>query len=87
MSLGERIRAAREQKGLSLRKLASRVGMQHMSLWEIETLGVDPRCSTLVAIAQALGCTPNDLLLDPAQGALPLRAPRARTRRATGARA
>lgn len=36
MGLGERLRACREQKDLSLRQLARMTGIRYQTIWEIE---------------------------------------------------
>lgn len=54
MNVGERIRELRQQKGLSLRKLAGMSGVSPSLLSQVETCKVDPSLSTLRKIASAL---------------------------------
>lgn len=63
MTLGERIRNIREEKGLSLRKLSEIAGISASLLSQIETNKVDPSLSTLHKIAQGLGIPPLFLFL------------------------
>ncbi len=54
MNVGERMRAIREQKGLSIRKLAGVLDMSASLISQIETGKVDPSLSTMRKIAIAL---------------------------------
>jgi len=50
----ESIKRVRKEAGLSLGELARRTGILGPALARAERLGVDPRASTLAAIAKAL---------------------------------
>ena len=63
MTLGDRIRQARERVGLSQIELARRIGLSKNAMNSIETGGADPRASRIVAIAQVLGISTDALLL------------------------
>ena len=52
-----RLRALREQRGLSLRKLAQAADVHYVSLVRLEAGTFDPRLSTLRKLAKALGVT------------------------------
>jgi len=59
---GAKVRAAREQRFLSQRELAENAGMNHNTVWRIETSGhadVHPR--TIRKIAEALAVDPASL--------------------------
>ncbi len=64
MNVGDRIRVTREEKGLSLRKVAALCGASASLLSQIETSRVDPSLSTLRKIAQALDVPVFYLVLD-----------------------
>jgi transcriptional regulator with XRE-family HTH domain len=64
MNVGGRIRATREEKGFSLRKVAGDCGISASLLSQIETSRVDPSLSTLRKIAQALDVPVFYLVLD-----------------------
>ena len=63
-TIGERIRAFREEAGLSLSRLASDAEVSKGYLWSLEHGETDARPSgrTLYRIAKALGITMSDLL-------------------------
>lgn len=63
--IGERIRAARKAQGLSLRALAERVGLSHEMIRRYEQGKATPSESALLALADALGRSP-DYFLRPA---------------------
>jgi transcriptional regulator with XRE-family HTH domain len=63
MTLGDRIRQARERVGLSQIELARRIGLSKNAMNSIETGDADPRASRIVAIAQELGVSTDALLL------------------------
>lgn len=65
MPLMLRLRALREEQGLSLRKLAERSGVHYMNLFKIENGDVDPQLSTLMKLCNALGVPLNDLVKQP----------------------
>jgi len=60
--LGARIRAAREELGLTLRATAARAGVSPSLLSQVETGKVRPSVSTLYAIASCLDLMVDDLL-------------------------
>jgi transcriptional regulator with XRE-family HTH domain len=80
--IGERIRRARERKGLSQSDLARAVQKSRQQLFQIEQGSQHPRAELLVALAQALD-VPTDYLL----GLIPddTAAPPARRRARVGA--
>jgi transcriptional regulator with XRE-family HTH domain len=53
--LGERLRAAREARGLSKSDLARRSGLSRKEVGYIETGRLSPRLSTLLRVLDALG--------------------------------
>lgn len=64
--LGDRLRAAREAYGISLRELARRVGVSASLISQIETGKVHPSVSTLYALATELGASVDELLFEDA---------------------
>ena len=60
--LGDRLRAAREDYGISLRELARRVGVSASLISQIENGKVRPSVGTLYAIASELGASVDELL-------------------------
>lgn len=60
--LGDRLRAAREDYGISLRELARRVGVSASLISQIETGKVHPSVSTLYALASELDASIDQLL-------------------------
>ncbi|TPW73219.1 helix-turn-helix domain-containing protein [Schumannella sp. 10F1B-5-1] len=60
--LGARLRAAREAKGLSLRKVAVELGVSPSLLSQVETGKTQPSVSTLYALVNHLGASLDDLL-------------------------
>ena len=61
LQLGERIRAERARKGISLRGLARSVGLSASLISQIETGKCQPSVSTLYAITTALGVSVQDI--------------------------
>ena len=61
LQLGERIRAERARKGMSLRGLARSVGLSPSLISQIETGKCRPSVSTLYAITTALGVSVQDV--------------------------
>ena len=59
--IGERIRAERERRGVSLRSLARTVGLSPSLISQIETGKCRPSVSTLYAITTALGVSVEDV--------------------------
>ena len=62
--MGERLRAARAARGLSLRVLASRLGVSPSLISQIETGRANPSVSTLYAIAAELDVSLDELLFN-----------------------
>ena len=56
------LRRWREKRGLSLRQLAERSGVHHMSLFRLESDKLDPQLSTLLKLCAALDVTLNQLV-------------------------
>jgi transcriptional regulator with XRE-family HTH domain len=52
---GERLKALREQAGLTQEKLARAADVSLMTVSRLERKGLDPNWSTVVALARALG--------------------------------
>jgi transcriptional regulator with XRE-family HTH domain/quercetin dioxygenase-like cupin family protein len=89
--IGERIRAERERRGVSLRSLARTVGLSPSLISQIETGKCRPSVSTLYAITTALGVSVEDVFEEqPADGqhgaAGPAATPGRRSARADGTR-
>jgi len=83
-TIGERVKAAREQRGIKQAELARRLGcsVNALSMLEHNTIG-DPRASRIIGIAEALQVSADYLLgLQEAQAVQPA-AKRQRTRQAT----
>ena len=55
MTNGERLRALREKKGLTQEQLALLAGVRQSVVSKIERGVIDPRFSTMQALARALG--------------------------------
>jgi transcriptional regulator with XRE-family HTH domain len=62
--MGERLRAVRRARGLSLRDLAKRLDVSPSLISQVETGRASPSVSTLYAIAQVLSVSVDDLLFD-----------------------
>ncbi|MDO4809026.1 MAG: helix-turn-helix transcriptional regulator [Eubacteriales bacterium] len=62
-SLGNRIRAFRESRGMTQEELAGAAGISVKHVSVLERGIKEPRLSTIVNVAEALKVTPNDLLL------------------------
>jgi transcriptional regulator with XRE-family HTH domain len=60
--LGRNVRAARDRSGLSQSRLAAATGMHRTEISLVERGGRDPRLSTIVRVARALGVPPATLL-------------------------
>ncbi len=60
--IGSRIRAARRQRGLTQAALAERAGLSPETVSAIERGKHVPRADTVIALARALSCPPEDLL-------------------------
>ncbi len=55
MTLGERIKARREEIGLSLRGLATKAVLSHVFLWELEQDRKSISANNLFRLAEVLG--------------------------------
>ena len=55
IALGRMVRAAREQKGMSVTELAEAAGLKRRRLVRIEAGELDPRYDGLIALADGLG--------------------------------
>ncbi len=64
VQLGQAIRAAREQRGLSLRELARRVNVSPSFVSQIELGKANPSVGTLYSLVSVLGTTLDDLMGD-----------------------
>ena len=64
--IGPRLRAQREQLGLSLRELARRIGVSASLISQIERDKVNPSVSTLYSLVRELGLRMGDLFSDEA---------------------
>lgn len=62
-SLGNRIRAFRESRGMTQEEVAGAAGISVKHVSVLERGIKEPRLSTIVNVAEALKVTPNDLLL------------------------
>jgi transcriptional regulator with XRE-family HTH domain len=60
--MGDRLRAARQGRGLSLRALAERLGVSPSLISQVETGRAQPSVSTLYSIASELGISLDELL-------------------------
>jgi transcriptional regulator with XRE-family HTH domain len=75
--MGERLRAARRARNLSLRTLAERLGVSPSLISQIETGRANPSVSTLYAIANELDVSLDELLFNdrrPPEASAPARA-------------
>ena len=68
MDIGDKIRAAREVRGLRRADLARRLSMPPSNISRWETGKVSPTWSTLVRIAKALEISPEELAADEGRG-------------------
>lgn len=62
LSLQERLRTARAKSGLTLRALAAESGLTLASVANLESVGGDPKLSTLRKLAGALGVSVGKLV-------------------------
>jgi len=86
--MGERLRAARSARRLSLRELAGRLGVSPSLISQIETGRANPSVSTLYAIAAELDVSLDELLFNdrrPVEAAAPVMAGVGSTRTMTPA--
>lgn len=72
--MGERLRAARRARSLSLRDLAGRLGVSPSLISQVETGRASPSVATLYAIATELEVSLDDLLFTGRTGSAPGRA-------------
>jgi transcriptional regulator with XRE-family HTH domain len=70
--MGERLRAARARRGLSLRELAGRLGVSPSLISQIETGRANPSVSTLYAIAGELDVSLDELMFNDRRVAPPV---------------
>ena len=82
--MGERLRAARTARGLSLRELAGRLAVSPSLISQIETGRSNPSVSTLYAIADELDVSLDELLFNDRRPAEPMPRPSARPDAPTG---
>jgi transcriptional regulator with XRE-family HTH domain len=62
LMFGRNLCLARQRRGLSVERLAERAGMSRDGLYKIELGHRSPRLATLLALADALGIGPCELL-------------------------
>jgi transcriptional regulator with XRE-family HTH domain len=62
--MGERLRGARQRKGMTVRELARRVGVSASLISQIERDKVNPSVSTLWSLVTVLGLTMSELFAD-----------------------
>jgi transcriptional regulator with XRE-family HTH domain len=62
--MGERLRAARQARGLTLRELAQRLGVSPSMISQIETGRASPSVSTLYSLADELNVSLDELLFN-----------------------
>jgi transcriptional regulator with XRE-family HTH domain len=75
MPIGERLKELRKAKGFSQMELARQSGLSLSIITQLEQgLTADPKLSTLKGLAEALGCTLDELARDDG-GAAPAEAP------------
>jgi transcriptional regulator with XRE-family HTH domain len=70
--LGQRLREAREQKGIGLRELARRLGVSASLISQIETGKTEPSINTLFSIVSELELSVNEIVFDSRQEAGPV---------------
>jgi transcriptional regulator with XRE-family HTH domain len=75
--MGERLRAARQARGLTLRELAQRLNVSPSMISQIETGRASPSVSTLYAIASELDVSLDDLLFNDRRAVGPVDEPTA----------
>jgi transcriptional regulator with XRE-family HTH domain len=62
------LRRARERRFVTIAELAERAGVGPSTIVNLELHGQEARMSTARKLAQALGCTPGELLGEEAEG-------------------
>jgi transcriptional regulator with XRE-family HTH domain len=60
--MGTLVRAWRQRRGLSLRRLGERAGVSYVTIAKIESGRMSPTVATLEKLARALGIAARDLL-------------------------
>jgi transcriptional regulator with XRE-family HTH domain len=84
--VGDRLRAARRERGLTLRALAGRLGISPSLISQVETGRARPSVSTLYAIVSELGISLDELMFTDARpSAAPVRQQRPRAMEALAA--
>lgn len=61
-SFGRRLRIARRAIGLTQHELGARAGISGSQVYRLEAAEREPRLSTLVSLARALGKDPGDMV-------------------------
>src|SRR5580765_6256699 len=69
--LGQRLRAAREQKNIGLRELARRLGVSASLISQIETGKTEPSINTLFAMVSELELPVNEIVFDSSRDTTP----------------
>ncbi|WP_186342983.1 helix-turn-helix domain-containing protein [Allochromatium palmeri] len=64
MSFGKNVRRMRQDKGWSQYQLSNRTGIKVGHISKLEQDEGDPKLSTLYKLMDALGCSPDSLLMD-----------------------
>jgi len=67
VSIGKRITAARQTAGISVRALATRLGMHHSTLYRLEAGNISQSLNDLDRIARVLGIAVTTLAFSEAQ--------------------
>lgn len=61
MTIGERIKKIRQEKGLSQKELGEKLGVSQQMIGQWETGKANPKIETLIKIAEALDCEVSDI--------------------------
>ena len=72
MTIGQKIREIREEKGMTLDQVGNISRISKQQLQAIEVSSGYPRIQTLIKIAKALGCPVRDILNEPLNLGLPV---------------
>ncbi|MBS1871127.1 MAG: helix-turn-helix transcriptional regulator [Actinobacteria bacterium] len=75
-AFARRVRRARRERDLTQEALAARAGLSAKHLSDIERANTDPRLTTVLRLADALGASVHQLLSERRRAADPDRAPR-----------
>jgi transcriptional regulator with XRE-family HTH domain len=59
---GERLKALREERGLSQNELAAKAGVHRFTVSKLERGTQEPAWPVVLAFCNAMGCEPNDFL-------------------------